>query len=447
MKVLLDTSFVHAIDAPSLSLLIPILDSGLMMHDNESKHLASKLMGNICNLTQDPEDLMPYIKILMPAIKNSLFDSIPEIRASAAKALGSLSKGLGLANSKDMIEWLHSVLNAKQLHSSERIGAAQGFAEIISVHGVANFEATIKFVVAKAQEPEVHIRESYRNVLVFLATSFDQFVKYLPKLLPIMIQGLSDDFEEVRKISLRNVKICIKFYGKQAPTQLVDPIMEMMFHRDFKVRQSSSVLMYQLVKELENDIIKLQPKYISNEVKNQILSSMFILKYDIIERVATQAAQIWKNIIDNQLKVLKSIINVLIKQNFDLILSDHMELQEMGLNCMRGIVEKFGEKFVSESVDILESYMERATDIGQTIAVAKAIYNMTFAAPIKLLTDLRNRFLTVIDGNICSENPEIRTLTAKTFITVLQKTFEPNYMTATIDKQFLKKLHNKLTAG
>jgi len=51
MKVLLDTSFVHAIDAPSLSLLIPILDSGLMMHDNESKHLASKLMGNICNLT------------------------------------------------------------------------------------------------------------------------------------------------------------------------------------------------------------------------------------------------------------------------------------------------------------------------------------------------------------------------------------------------------------
>jgi hypothetical protein len=48
--------------------------------------------------------------------------------------------------------------------------------------------------------------------------------------------------------------------------------------------------MYQLVKELENDIIKLQPKYVTNEVKNEILSSMFILKYDIIERVATQAS-------------------------------------------------------------------------------------------------------------------------------------------------------------
>lgn len=128
-----------------------------------------------------------------------------------------------------------------------------------------------------------------------------------------MIEGLSDETEEVRKVSLRSVKICIKYFGKQAPNQLVTPIMEMMFHSDFRVRQSSSVLMYQLVKELENDVIKLQPKYISNDTKQEILSSMFILRYDSVERVATQASQIWKNIIDNQLKVLKTIISVLVK--------------------------------------------------------------------------------------------------------------------------------------
>ena len=44
--------------------------------------------------------------------------------------------------------------------------------------------------------------------------------------------------------------------------------------------------MYQLVKELENDVIKSQPKYISIETKQEILSSMFTLRYDIIERVA-----------------------------------------------------------------------------------------------------------------------------------------------------------------
>ena len=144
-----------------------------MMHDNESKHLASKLMGNICNLTQEASDLLPYIKILMPAIKNSLFDSIPEIRASSAKALGSMSKGLGLVNSDEMLVWLNQVLHQKNLHASERQGAAQGYAEIVSGHGVRFFEEQIEIVMAKSQDSAAYIRESFRWVTVFLATSFD----------------------------------------------------------------------------------------------------------------------------------------------------------------------------------------------------------------------------------------------------------------------------------
>ena len=37
LNLLLETSFVHKIDAPSLSLLVPLLDSGMMMHDNAAK--------------------------------------------------------------------------------------------------------------------------------------------------------------------------------------------------------------------------------------------------------------------------------------------------------------------------------------------------------------------------------------------------------------------------
>ena len=112
---------------------------------------------------------------------------------------------------------------------------------------------------------------------------------------------------------------------------------------------------------------------------------------------------------------------------------------------MRGIVEKFGEKFTAETLDILDGYMERATSLTQNIAITKAIYNMVYAAPTKLLTDLRVRFLTIVDGNIAHENEEIRKITAKIFVTVLQKTFEPNFMTQTLDKQFLKKLHHYIS--
>ena len=48
---------------------------------------------------------------------------------------------------------------------------------------------------------------------------------------------------------------------------------------------------------------------------------------------------------------------------FDLLQSDQLELEEMGLNCIRGVCEKFGEKFVIEIIDIFENYMERATSL------------------------------------------------------------------------------------
>jgi HEAT repeat protein len=207
---LLDTSFVHFIDAPSLSLLIPLVDIGLTMHDSDAKQKSSQLVGNICSLTQEPEDLLPYMKILIPAIKASLFDPIPEIRASAAKAIGKLSKGLGLANSIELLDWLNTNLKRPDMPASERSGAAQGLSEVVSSHGDNFFGNQCKEIFGLARSEHVYLRESYRTVLAFMPTSNPGFVKYLRATLPIIIDGLGDESEEVRRVSLRNVRICIQ---------------------------------------------------------------------------------------------------------------------------------------------------------------------------------------------------------------------------------------------
>ncbi len=85
---------------------------------------------------------------------------------------------------------------------------------------------------------------------------------------------------------------------------------------------------------------------------------------------------------------------------------------------MRGIVEKFGEKVVIETLDILESYMERASQVTQIVAISKALYNMSYAAPTKLLTELRSRFLTMTDSNLHHEAEEIRKLSSQVYMTV-----------------------------
>jgi len=441
LEALLSTSFVHAIDAPSLSLLIPLVDIGLTRHDNISKQAASKLVGNICSLTQDPEDLLPYMKILIPAIKNSLFDSIPEVRASAAKALGKLSRGLGLANSIELLEWLNNNLHRKDLAASERSGAAQGLSEVVSAHGDNFFSNQCKEIMALAKSKEVSLRESYRSVMAYLPTSFPNFVNYLVVMLPIMIEGLADESEEVMKVSLRNVKICIQQYGKKASELLCQPILAMMFDKDARVRMSSSILMYKLVKEMENDIIKIQPKYINLQMKYQILSAMFILKFDPIDKVQVQASQIWKSLVDAPVHVLRMIIETLIKMVFTNIQSPHEELQEMGLACLRGLVEKFGERIVNESLDIFEGYLEEATDINQTSGINRVILNMAGAASHRLLLQIKGRLTSIADPFLVAEDKDIRELSARVLLTIFKRLGDPTYTQNMIESAFLLKLH------
>lgn len=113
----------------------------------------------------------------------------------------------------------------------------------------------------------------------------------------------------------------------------------------------------------------------------------------------------------------------------------------MGLNCVRGIVEKFGEKIVSETLDIQESYFERATNTGQLMGLCKSIYNMVYAAPMKILNDLRGRFLQIMDPYLSDREQSIRELAGAVFVMIFSKTYEPVFITHNIEKSFLKKLH------
>lgn len=97
------------------------------------------------------------------------------------------------------------------------MGAAQGFAELISVQGDDYFDMNVQEVVIKANDKVPEIRESYRTVLIFLPNSYLKFVDKLQSIMPLLIEGLADDLDEVRKVSMRTIKICIKKFGKEAP--------------------------------------------------------------------------------------------------------------------------------------------------------------------------------------------------------------------------------------
>lgn len=68
--------------------------------------------------------MTPYVSLLMPELQKALLDPLPEVRATAARAMGSLLKGMGPAALGDLLPWLLTTLRSEG-SSVERSGAAQ----------------------------------------------------------------------------------------------------------------------------------------------------------------------------------------------------------------------------------------------------------------------------------------------------------------------------------
>lgn len=90
------TEFVHFIDVPALSLIVPIVEYALTSREQESKELAAKIVATITYLIKDPKDLMPYLKSLIKSLKETVCDHLTEVRTIASKAFGSLAKKLSI---------------------------------------------------------------------------------------------------------------------------------------------------------------------------------------------------------------------------------------------------------------------------------------------------------------------------------------------------------------
>lgn len=58
-----------------------------------------------------------------------LVDPIPEVRSVAARAIGSLIRGMGEENFPDLVPWLFDTLKSDN-SNVERSGAAQGLSEV-----------------------------------------------------------------------------------------------------------------------------------------------------------------------------------------------------------------------------------------------------------------------------------------------------------------------------
>ena len=112
LQTLLNTKFVHFIDAPSLALIMPVVQRAFQDRSTETRKMAAQIIGNMYSLT-DQKDLSPYLPGIIPGLKNSLLDPVPEVRAVSARALGAMVRGMGESSFEDLLPWLMTTLTSE----------------------------------------------------------------------------------------------------------------------------------------------------------------------------------------------------------------------------------------------------------------------------------------------------------------------------------------------
>ncbi len=126
---------------------------------------------------------------------------VPEARATAAKALGTLVERLGEEQFPDMVPNLLKVLKT-DTSGVDRQGAAQGLSEVLAGLGMERLEALLPDIVSNAQSPRSTVREGFMSLLVYLPATFGvRFQPHLTKIVGPILAGLSDTEEYVRGCS------------------------------------------------------------------------------------------------------------------------------------------------------------------------------------------------------------------------------------------------------
>jgi HEAT repeat protein len=203
LQTLLATEFVHMVDAPSLALIMPILQQALGLRSSEGKKMAAQIIGNMYQLT-DPKDLSPYLSGIVPGLKESLVDPVPDVRSNSAVALGAMVKGLGEEAVADLLPWLFTTLQSEN-SSVDRSGAAQGLSEVIRAQGPENLSTMMpKFVSAvMGEDAPPQVRDGYLMLFIYLpAVMEEEFLPYIGSIIPCILQVESCDSHVTYNMSI-----------------------------------------------------------------------------------------------------------------------------------------------------------------------------------------------------------------------------------------------------
>ncbi|ORX96881.1 ARM repeat-containing protein [Basidiobolus meristosporus CBS 931.73] len=433
LTALLGTAFVHYIDAPSLALVMPILQRGLKERSTEVKKKGARIVGNMCSLT-DKKDLVPYLPSLLPSLKEVLADPVPDARATAAKALGTMVEKLGEQNFPELVNGLIYTLKTDS-SGVDREGAAQGLSEILAGLGIDRMETMLPEIIEYTTSPKSYVREGFVTLLIYLPATFgEQFTPYLGRTIPPILKGLADDSEYVRDASLRAGQIIVTNYATKAVDLLLPELEKGLFDENWRIRHSSVQLIGELLykitgisantdeetgEETEETAVnestrKVLLETLGKDRRDRVLASLFIVRNDVSGVVRQATVSVWKSIVSNTPRTLKEILYVVMDIIINNLASPVFDKRQVAARTLGDMVRKLGESILSEIIPILEKGLD-AEESGTRQGVCIGLGEIMATAGKVHIIDYIEALIPSVRKALLDPSPEVREAAAQAF--------------------------------
>ncbi|KAI4261804.1 MAG: hypothetical protein L6R42_003005, partial [Xanthoria sp. 1 TBL-2021] len=430
---LIKVSFVHYLDAPSLALVVRILERGLGDR-SATKRKSAQIIGSLAHLT-DRKDITPHLPILVAGLRLAAVDPVPSTRATASKALGSLVEKLGEDTLPDLIPGLMTTLKS-DTGAGDRLGSAQALSEVLAGLGTGRLEETLPTILQNVTSSKASIREGFMSLFIYLPACFgNSFANYLSKIIPPILSGLADDIESIRETSLRAGRLLVKNFATKAIDLLLPELDRGLADDNHRIRLSSVELVGDLLFNLTGISGKTEQdeddyatptgpsllEVLGEEKRNQILSSLYICRCDTSGLVRTAAINVWKALVATP-RTLKELVPTLTALLIRRLASTNMEQKVIAGNALGELIRKAGEGVLASLLPTLEEGLQSSTDTDNKQGICMALREIISSASQEALEDYEKTLISVVRVALVDPDDEVREAAAEAFDS-LQKMF------------------------
>ncbi|KAK6539624.1 translational activator of GCN4 [Orbilia ellipsospora] len=426
LDALLKVSFVHYLDAPSLALVVRILERGLGDR-SQTKKKASQIIGSLAHLTER-KDLMVHLSILTSGLKTAVVDPVPQTRSTASKALGILVEKLGEDAMPELIPGLMYTLKS-ETGAGDRLGSAQALSEVLAGLGTERLEEVLPTILSNASSSKSHVREGFMSLFIFLPACFgNAFSNYLTKIIPPILAGLADDIDSIRETALRAGRLLVKNFAARAVDLLLPELERGLADDAYRIRLSSVELVGDLLfnltgitgsvddvhAEASGEISAALLDALGAEKRDRVLSAIYICRADTSGLVRNAAINVWKALVPSP-RILKEMIPTLTQFIIRRLANPNPEQKEIAGQALSELVRKAGEGVLASLLPTMEESLLATTDVDAKQGICIALKELISSNPDDVLENYEKTLISVLRIGLVDGDEDVRDTAADAF--------------------------------